>query len=314
MNKELLKKLYMVHSPSGNEKAMIEFITNLLSEMPDVEVSSDSLGNIYAKRGNAETYPCIVAHMDEVHAKRPNGFKLIEKKCQGDTIICGKCNRKSQGIGADDKNGIFVALEMIRRYPVMKCAFFVGEETGCIGSSDANMDFFKDCRYVLQCDRQGNSDFIVNASGVSLCTEEFVFDCNIDKFQYEEELGLMTDVMALKERGLDVCACNMSCGYYCPHTNMEYTSLKDLKRCMELVIYIIENCKDVYPHKYDRLNSFECVYDDYEYARRAIEGAIFYDGMTDIKEIEKFCFELMKKVKTLCWNDIENILDDLMIY
>lgn len=56
----------------------------------------------------------------------------------------------------------------------MKCAFFVQEETGCIGSGEADMDFFADCRFVLQCDRKGDSDLVTRISGMDLCSEEFL--------------------------------------------------------------------------------------------------------------------------------------------
>ena len=44
------------------------------------------------------------------------------------------------------------------------------------------MKFFDDCRFVLQCDRKGNSDFITNASCTELCSDDFLKDANISKF------------------------------------------------------------------------------------------------------------------------------------
>ena len=63
----LLKQLFSIHSPSGNEKRMKKFIMKWISKnVPDASVSFDRKGNIYVIRGKDETYPCIVAHLDQV--------------------------------------------------------------------------------------------------------------------------------------------------------------------------------------------------------------------------------------------------------
>lgn len=54
-------------------------------------------------------------------------------------------NEKNEGLGADDKNGIWIALKCLRKYDSLKLAFFVSEEVGCVGSGKAVMDFFNDC-------------------------------------------------------------------------------------------------------------------------------------------------------------------------
>lgn len=245
---ELLKSLYRIESPSGKEKAMKSFIKKQLSDI-GVSYYEDLYGNIYAKKGLCDTYPCIVAHMDEVHRREKKGFTLVT----ANGLIFGYNTKymSQVGIGADDKNGIWICLKAIQKYECIKCAFFVGEEIGCEGSYQADMRFFNDCRFVLQCDRKGSSDFITNASGTELCSNEFLQCINLEAFGYNETHGAMTDVMALKENGLDVCAANISCGYYNPHTNQETTRISDLENCFNLVCWIIENCKDVYRHKHD---------------------------------------------------------------
>lgn len=244
---KLLKKLYEISSPSGKEQLMRQFIKSLLYGMK-VDYSEDKHGNIYATKGDSDTYPCIVCHTDEVHDVRPKGYRVVES----DGIILGVNidTLKTEGIGADDKNGIWVCLKALNDFDVMKCALFVSEEVGCAGSMCADMKFFEDCRFVLQCDRKGNNDFIIDASGVELCSSEFVEAVGIHQFGYEVAHGLMTDVMVLKERGLAVSACNISCGYYNPHSNSEMTRISDLKACYYLVKHIVTNCTEVYPHSY----------------------------------------------------------------
>jgi len=153
------------------------------------------------------------------------------------------------GIGADDKNGIWICLKCLEEFDTMKCVFFIGEEIGCQGSSRANMKFFDDCRYVIQCDRKGNSDMVTNCSGIALCSDEFLHDANPEKFRYRQSDGLITDVITLKRRGLQISCANLSCGYYLPHTPQEFTCVEDLIKCYRFVQHIIRNCTKTYHHQ-----------------------------------------------------------------
>lgn len=244
---QTLKELYNISSHSGDEKKIRKYVKRQC-EKRGALCWVDTQGNLYAVKGDAETYPCVVSHLDEVHGKRSEGYRVIQS---GDTIFGYDVETmETCGIGADDKNGIWVCLQCLERYDVMKCSFFVGEEVGCIGSSHADMTFFDDARFVLQCDRRGGSDFITNAAGVELCTESFVHDAMIELFGYSKANGSVTDVMELKERGLKVCSCNISCGYYNPHTDSEATKVSELRNCFDLVCNIIDNCTSVYPHEY----------------------------------------------------------------
>lgn len=226
---------------------MLGFIKSILAGVK-IAYAQDAKGNVYATKGESNEYPCVVCHVDEVHKVRKEGYKVVET----DGIIYGLNTQTMsyEGIGADDKNGIWVCLKALAEFDIIKCAFFVSEEVGCIGSHAADMKFFDDCRFVLQCDRKGSSDFITNASCTELCSDEFLKDAKIDKFGYKEANGLMTDVMTLKENGLQVSACNISCGYYNPHSNNEMTRISDLENCYELVKHIISTCTKVYPHEY----------------------------------------------------------------
>lgn len=111
------------------------------------------------------------------------------------------------------------------------------------------MKFFDDCRFVLQCDRKGNSDFISNIYGNPLCSSQFIKDASLGEHGYKEERGMQTDVQTLRQRGLEISCANISCGYYYPHTPHEMTNIADLKKCLTLVEHIVENCREVYTHK-----------------------------------------------------------------
>lgn len=260
LNFGLLKKLYAIHSPSGKEERMVKFLSSYLKTIPGVGLGQDKYGNLYAWKGEADSYPCIVAHMDQVQHIHSKDFKAIETR----DIIFGysAMNHQIEGPGCDDKNGIFLALEALKAFDCLKVVFFREEETGCRGSSDCEMAFFEDCRFVVQCDRKGNSDLITSIGCMDLCSEKFIQDVAPEQWGYQEATGMMTDVEALKERGLSVSAVNISCGYYNPHTDEEITVKRDLEKCWRLVQHIIEDCTEVYPHEAGD-NSF-LIYDEWE--------------------------------------------------
>lgn len=244
---ELLKRLYEISSPSKREYDMIDFIRKQAKSL-GVKCTRDIKGNLYITKGKSDTYPCIAAHMDEVHDRRQKGYEVVVHK----SVIFGFDIKQNSfaGIGADDKNGIWVALKCLKKYDVLKCVFFVGEEIGCVGSSAANMNFFDDCRFVVQCDRKGSNDLITKISFDELCSKEFVKALDPQKYGYKEANGMMTDVHELKTRGLGISCINMSCGYYEPHTNREYTIIDDLLKCLHFVEHIIKDCTEVYSHEY----------------------------------------------------------------
>lgn len=259
---KLLKELFCIFSPSGNEKKMKKFIKWWLkSNVPTATIVTDQIGNIYVTKGEAETYPCLAAHLDQVQKIHSKDFEAIEAK----DVILGfsKKSRQQQGLGADDKVGVWINLKCLQKYDTIKAVFFVGEEIGCVGSARCDMSFFNDCRYVIQCDRRGSSELITSIGGwTNLCSPEFIKDIQPDLYGYREEQGLITDVGELKERGLKVSAINLSCGYYQPHTDHEFVIKSEVINCLRFVEHIIETCTKVYPHEDD----------DYCFFRNGIDG------------------------------------------
>lgn len=290
---KLLKRLYSIHSKSGKEQKMIKFLLWYIKHhIKDCKIELDKkVGNIYVTKGVSDTYPCLVAHIDQVQTIHSKDFQAIETQ----DIIFGWSpkNKRFEGLGADDGNGVWVALKSLQKTEALKVAFFVGEETGCVGSNKANMDFFNDCRFVIECDRRGSCDFITSICCTELCSTEFLEAISYKDFGYHEENGMMTDVLTLKEQGLNVSCCNMSCGYYQPHTDQEYTVKADLFNCLALVEHIIENCTDVYPHEYEYKGGYSAFYDNgfYDY---------YYDEI----------YEVVTSHPELSFNDIWAVFKD----
>lgn len=245
MNKDLLFQLYAIHSPSGNEKKMRKFIRKQAYACGATSVETDKHGNLLIVKGESETYPCLAAHMDQVQRDHSKDFQVFEHN--GIAFAFSAKSMEQQGLGADDKNGIFVCLECLKKFDVLKLAFFVGEETGCIGSNKVDLAFFKDCRFIIEPDRMNGHDLITSMFCGQVCSDDFIKAIGADKYGYKEERGSVTDVGELTERGVNISCLNLSCGYYHPHTSEEVTNLAELENCLNFVQHIVETCTDAYP-------------------------------------------------------------------
>lgn len=228
---------------------MFARIIRELKKIQGVYYTADHLGNIYAQKGNAKNYPCVVAHMDSVH-------DIVEDLhvLEFNGILTGfnRHTMKQTGIGGDDKVGIYIALKCLEKFDNIKAVFFVSEEVGCVGSGECDMSFFKDCRFVLQADRKGSKDFITSAGGVELSGKEFqdAVKTYVNKRGFSFATGMMTDVQELKRRGLSVACANVSCGYHRPHQSDEFVVVRQVENTLSLFRDIIANCTDVYKHEY----------------------------------------------------------------
>lgn len=236
MNTDLLKQILVIETESEKTEDMQIFLLEYC-ETQGYEVQQDGLGSIYVTKGKAATYPCLVAHMDTVHEIHGNGIKLIQ--C-GDKITgFNPVLMQQTGIGGDDKCGIYAALHCLLHLEAGKAAFFVDEEIGCVGSFKADLTFFKDCRFILQADRRGKSDFITSI-GSTLSSKAFQADIAqyLKQYGFACTSGSMSDVMALNQIGVGISCANMSAGYYHPHCADEYIDLNDLQNTCNLMLDI----------------------------------------------------------------------------
>ncbi|UKK52696.1 hypothetical protein [Prevotella sp. E2-28] len=292
MNKDLLFQLYAIHSPSGNEKRMRKFLKKYIwANCGEVKIEQDEHGNLLCTKGESDTYPCLASHIDQVQDHHSKDFKVFEYN--GDVFAWSAKSHEQQGLGADDKNGIFICLELLKKFDVMKVAFFVGEEVGCKGSSAVDLGFFKDCRFIVEPDRRGGGDLITEMSVGKVCSDDFIAATGYKEFGYTFARGTITDVGELVERGVGISCLNLSCGYYDAHTDNEMTILDELENCLALVNNIVENCTDVYPFKYEPYDYGRFNYGGYRggcgsYQRGLLYGYQGTSKKDSSKDIESF--------------------------
>lgn len=255
-----LFSLLSIESESGDCRNMQihieDYVEDLQKHQRDFvfDLKFDEFGNIFITKIPLDlypdSYPCVVAHMDTVHDIFGNGITPIE--IDGKITGFNSETMQQTGIGGDDKCGIWAAFKCLERLNHCKVVFFVDEEIGCQGSSNADLEFFQDCRFILQADRRGNSDFVNNING-PISSREFQTDISpiIQKYGYSFCDGMMTDVEALSDNGVGISCANISAGYYNPHTDYEYISLEDLDRVVALIIEICQNLEDSYPFDFE---------------------------------------------------------------
>ena len=246
-NDKLLYKLYRIYSPSGGENSMSSYIISWIEKhVPNAQITKDNIGNLYVTKGDANEYPTLCCHMDQVQKTHSDDFEVIVKndKLYG----YSESNQRQEGLGADDKNGIWICLNMLKKYDVLKIFFSVQEETGCEGSKQADINFFKDSMYIIEPDCSGKDIVKTTLKGLKCASDDFINDIKAEEHGYKFVEGKSTDILILSRRGAGVSCVNISTGYYDEHTNEEYTVKKDLIKCLNYVDYLISNLKKTYPN------------------------------------------------------------------
>ena len=119
---------------------------------------------------------------------------------------------------------------------------------------------------------------------------------------------MMTDVLELKERGVEVSCINMSCGYYKPHTDQEFTDKNDLLNCFAFVQHIIENCTKTYPHEYEYSYYGSAHWDELEELYMIIEDILSRDPDVTAEELKEHYGYYFDRLKL---EDYQNLLDEV---
>ena len=167
-------------------------------------------GFLYAKG----TVPVLlVAHMDTVH-----------KDLCKDIAIEGDKVSSPQGIGGDDRCGIYIIRELVKtfRCSVLLCE---DEERGCIGATKfTKTDYIHNLgvNYMIEFDRKGSNDAVFYTCG----NQEFINHV-LDFTGYKRAYGTFSDISSLMPIS-KICGVNLSSGYYNPHTTSEYVMFEEM--------------------------------------------------------------------------------------
>lgn len=239
-----------IPSYSHKEDKMIQYIIKWCN-INKIHYNKDNNNNLYLCKGKVrknEFYPCITAHLDTVHSEH---IKYINKGEELPIIIV-KSNNKTKifcnnfGIGGDDKCGIIISLMLLLYCKKLKVALFTSEEDGLKGSSNLDINFFKDVGYAISFDSPGNNKAAYASNNTDLFSNDFYFDkikpiC--DSYNYKIfKSEPFTDILYIHEN-FNIQCMIFGSGYYLPHTKNEYIILEDVFNAFNLGVKLINSLK-----------------------------------------------------------------------
>lgn len=170
----------------------------------------DEDGFLYAKG----THPVLlVAHLDTVHKKPPRDIYVNLNRTR---------LQATEGIGGDDRCGVIIILEVIKKH---KCSvvFCEDEEIGGVGAGKfGDMNYNLNVNYAVEFDRKGSNDYVFYK------TANKEFEEHIKQFGFVKAYGSYSDISDIA-RDYEIEAVNISSGYYNPHTTSEIVDLKDME-------------------------------------------------------------------------------------
>lgn len=203
-----------------SQKKLKTHLNNTLKDMGYEPVNRK--GYLLAKG----THPVmLIAHMDTVHDMLPWLFNYTDN---------GNVISSPYGLGADDRCGIYMILEIIKE---INCTvlFVEDEEIGCVGANKFCKDYEEDklngiikekeFMYLVEFDRRHAQDAVYYSLD-NPEFENFITTSSGDYFKTAQ--GSCSDISYIAPT-LGIAAVNLSCGYYDEHTNKETCNIREMK-------------------------------------------------------------------------------------
>lgn len=237
INVKELYEVMQVPSCSRYEFRMAAYII-LWARKNGIDYKFDKKGNVYLTKGKldeGEFYPCVTAHMDTVQDKaKPYALAgaelpLSTRRVKSTTSdeVRHEIFIDGQGIGADDKLGVYISLQLVSKFDKIKAAFFVEEEIGMMGSKELDKEFFNDVAYVIGWDSPDLLRAAWKCSGTQLFTADFYknhIKKVVEKWGFNDKCFRsepFTDVIQIREKTGVMCM-NFGNGGYNAHGSTEY--------------------------------------------------------------------------------------------
>lgn len=244
-----LEQCLSINGESGNEEKIRAFVTQQLTPYID-NITADHAGNILAQKvcGTGQGPVVLLnAHLDTVDCIE--GDRKIIKE--------GSVWSSSKGIlGADDRAGVAVLLEVARRLQEfqfngkVKFIFTVEEEIGLIGAKSVDDYFLWDVDAAFVVDRRGSGDIVTSCGGYeSFCEESYgVFLEEAAKKQgltgWKCTKGGSSDTRIWASHGIQ--SVNLSAGYQNEHTSAETLDTKACYETVQLLIGVLQHARDLH--------------------------------------------------------------------
>ena len=200
----------------------------------------------------------LVAHMDTVFPKPAQNVFYDRRK----NVLWSP-----EGLGADDRAGIFAIIQIIRRGYRPHIIFTTDEEKGCLGADKLGRIAcpFDDLRYIIQLDRRGANDCVFYD-----CDNQTFVDY-VEKFGFVEAIGSFTDICSICPPW-KVAGVNLSIGYYNEHSIGETLFVGQMLDTIDKVCKMLnEKIEDIPKFEYIPL-AYACGKNDwFRYIRKSSE-------------------------------------------
>ena len=151
----------------------------------------------------------LVAHLDTVHKRLPQPLFHDPKE---------KVLFSPNGLGADDRAGVFAILSLLEKGYLPSIIFCAQEERGGIGAISFTKKFSKPAtptNFLIELDRQGYTD------SVYYDLNNPKFEEYINQYGFHTEFGTFSDISIIAP-AWKLPAVNLSIGYFNEHTLGEY--------------------------------------------------------------------------------------------
>lgn len=205
----------------------------------------------------------LLAHLDTVHPAPPS---LIFKDADQHVIW------SPEGLGADDRAGVFAILELVKAGYRPSILFCMGEEVGGLGARSFIRDYPDppiSINFMLELDRQGRDDAVYYDCG----NKEF--ETFINNFGFFTDLGSFSDISIIAPIW-DIAAVNLSIGYFNEHSAIEMLQYRYMYETILKVEKILRNENTV---KYDFQETLSPYFGPYTYLYpREYDGKILCDA------------------------------------
>lgn len=181
----------------------------------------------------------LVAHLDTIHQEKPEIICISED---------GRYMMSPQGIGGDDRCGVYMILQIIQS---AKChiLFCEEEETGANGARVFTQSkIHPDVNYIIEMDRRGNNDAVFYG-----CANPDFTDF-VESFDFIEALGSFSDISVIAPY-LKTAAVNISAGYYYEHRLHEFIDLVAMECNIRRITQMVQTAVSHFPYM-QRKNSF----------------------------------------------------------
>lgn len=195
----------------------------------------------------------LTAHMDTVHRETVKDF-YEDIDNNGNHIISSP-----QGIGGDDRCGIYMILEIIKECKPY-VLFCKDEEVGGVGSkafcNTAFINELSDMKYLVELDRMNGTDAVFYR-----CDNKEFTKFIVDNTGYKKAYGSFSDISTLAP-ACGVAAVNLSCGYYHAHQLAEEVNVEEMLHTIEVVKKLFEvECEQFeYVAEVNRYSSYRGYY------------------------------------------------------